>query len=299
MSGSGEGLQLKYLRLGASLYVPATRNDLEAIGNKEKYPNLRSVIFCLEDSCGEEDVPAALNNICKALAGLAAGRDILRFIRVRNPDTLVSCLGMGNIDKIDGFVLPKVTMQNIDDYLARIPKHFLNMATLETKSVFNVNEMTKLCSHLTRYRKQLLSLRIGGNDLMSILNLRRTPGVSIYDGPLGYTISMLVSVFRPAGFNLTAPVYEHIEDTGILQTEVRQDLLHGLFGKTIIHPSHIDIVERHYQVAREDLRSAEKIISAHTPHVFKYDGSMCEKATHANWAETIMLMAEIYGVKSS
>ena len=44
-----------HLQLGASLYVPATRDDLPAIAAGRKFPQLRSVIFCLEDAIREED----------------------------------------------------------------------------------------------------------------------------------------------------------------------------------------------------------------------------------------------------
>ena len=58
---------MSFMQLGASLYVPATRADLTAIGNHVKYPGLRSVIFCTEDAIRPDDVPRALNNLEAAL----------------------------------------------------------------------------------------------------------------------------------------------------------------------------------------------------------------------------------------
>ena len=73
--------KMKFVRLGASLYVPASRNDLVAIANRTKYPQLRSVIFCTEDSLKEKDVPAALDNLAETLRVLEANDRLLRFIR--------------------------------------------------------------------------------------------------------------------------------------------------------------------------------------------------------------------------
>ncbi len=41
---------LKAYRLGASLYVPVTHQDMLKIANGAKWPELRSVIFCTEDA---------------------------------------------------------------------------------------------------------------------------------------------------------------------------------------------------------------------------------------------------------
>ena len=38
--------------------------------------------------------------------------------------------------------------------------------------------------------------------------VRRTPGRTAYEGPLERVISLLCSVFKPAGFALSSPVYE-------------------------------------------------------------------------------------------
>ncbi len=292
-----EKQRLDYLRLGASLYVPATRDDLTAVGNREKYPHLRSAIFCLEDSCCEEDLPKALKNLAEALHQLERRDGILRFVRVRNLEVLEHCLTMSDIDKLDGFVFPKVRLENCANYLKKSQAFSKNMITLETDEVFNAEAMTALCRQLLPYRDTILSLRIGGNDLMSLLGVRRDPEATIYDGPLRYTISVLVSIFKPAGFNLTAPVCEIIGNTHTLEREVPQDLHHALFGKTIIHPSHIGVVEQFYQVYEEELISAEKILAEDAPAVFQDDGRMCEKATHSSWAELILLRAKIYGIR--
>jgi len=49
--------------LGASLYVPTTRDDLHQIARGERLCELRSVIFCTEDAVKARDLPNALENL--------------------------------------------------------------------------------------------------------------------------------------------------------------------------------------------------------------------------------------------
>jgi 2-hydroxy-3-oxopropionate reductase len=50
----------RYLQLGASLYLPATRHDLVAVASGRKYPHLRSVVLCTADAVRDADVVAVM-----------------------------------------------------------------------------------------------------------------------------------------------------------------------------------------------------------------------------------------------
>ena len=52
---------------------------------------------------------------------------------------------------------------------------------------------------------RILCLRIGGNDLLSALRLRRPPGVTLYVTPLGTLIDCLVGLCKPAGYTSSPP----------------------------------------------------------------------------------------------
>nr|MBP7974692.1 HpcH/HpaI aldolase/citrate lyase family protein [Acinetobacter sp.] len=58
---------LSALSLGATLYMPATRPDLWQVVNGEKYPELRSLVICLEDAVSEHEVEAAKVNLRQLL----------------------------------------------------------------------------------------------------------------------------------------------------------------------------------------------------------------------------------------
>ena len=49
-------------RLGATLYMPATRTDIADAILNNKISGLRSLVICLEDAVSEIDIPTALRN---------------------------------------------------------------------------------------------------------------------------------------------------------------------------------------------------------------------------------------------
>ena len=55
------------LELGATMYVPATHDQLWDVTQGLKYPDLKSVVVCLEDSVREDDYRKAFNNLKKLL----------------------------------------------------------------------------------------------------------------------------------------------------------------------------------------------------------------------------------------
>jgi citrate lyase beta subunit len=293
------------IHLGASMYVPTTQSveNLVAVGNGVKFPNLRSVIFCTEDAVRSDELEGALTNLRRALREFTSnGNEPMRFIRVRNPEILSRCMRMGNITKVSGFVLPKITNRNVMYYLAQFSDgdHFQIMPTLETRECFDGKEMATLRKTLTddeRAKSRILCLRIGGNDLLNVVGVRRDPRRTIYDTPVGEVIKRLVGEFKPYGFGLSAPVCESMAYEEVLREECRLDLLQGLFGKTAIHPSQIDIIHSEFRVDPLDLEEAEAILKPDAPAVFKMNDRMCEPTTHRIWARDIVERAQIYGVQ--
>lgn len=292
---------MRALELGASLYVPATRPDLALIGNRVKHPHLRSVIFCTEDAVHARDVSLALANLKVALPRFEPS-GLLRFVRVRNPATLDRVLQFDHLNALTGFVLPKVTRRNVTDYFDVLgTRDFQVMVTLETADVFEIAEMTALRDLLLHepFRSRVASLRLGGNDLLQLLGLRRPRHRSIYATPLGPLIARLVPLFRPHGLNLTAPVFEFLDRDELLARETRRDVAQGLFGKSAIHPEQIPVIEAEYRVTRLDLQDAEMVLAEDAPAVFRHNSAMCEPATHRVWAQLIVERARLYGVKQS
>lgn len=291
--------------LGATLYMPATRTDITDVIINNKIPDLRSLVICLEDAVSEDDVPMAISQLSELLDTLVEEKQRhgsanwpLVFIRPRHQAMGQMLTTHFNLSAVDGFVLPKFTQASIAAWWEIMKEtHLCMMPTLETEDVFDVEKMSILARELENHpsRQRIVALRIGGNDLMSVISMRRSRTLTLYDGPMGYVIKMLVSVFCPKNFALTAPVCEQIENPQLLEAELALDIAHGLVGKTAIHPSQIDIIQRALMVDTYDHADALRILNS-TQAVFKSQGAMCEPSTHKRWAAAILERAQHYGI---
>ena len=287
----------RYFSLGATLYVPSTHPDLATILGGEKLTGLRSLVICTEDAVHERDLPRALANLRRTL-GVLAPRPLLRFVRPRNPEILRQIVEMPGVDRLDGVVLPKVTTENLAlyaEYAARCPGLWL-MPTLETEMVFERQSLEQLRDSLAHVVNPILCLRVGGNDLLNLLGLRRSPTLTLYDTPLRGILNDIILVFRPAGYEIAAPVFDILDSPATLAREVALDIHHGLLSKTAIHPVQIPVIEGAYRVDPEEQSLARRILDPQAGAVFRHGGQMCEPATHRNWAERLLLRADLYGL---
>lgn len=292
---------LSALSLGATLYMPATRPDLWQVVNGEKYPELRSIVLCLEDAVVEHDVEFAKENLKKLLQHLQQNQRNSQhpqlFIRPRHLEMAEELMQWAEIQLLDGMVLPKFGLSNLNQWHAILSSDLKLMPTLETPDTFDMGEMKELRQALQQQFHPVLVLRIGGNDLLNCLALRRPNDMTLYQTPIGALISNLAGQFLPYGFSLSAPVCEHFSQVKLLQDELYLDIQHGLSGKTIIHPAQIPIVHQAFQVNEIELKQAQDILNHDAQAVFACHGSMLEPATHKHWAERILERAKVFGLK--
>ncbi|MCC8535563.1 HpcH/HpaI aldolase/citrate lyase family protein [Xanthomonas axonopodis pv. poinsettiicola] len=278
-------------RLGASLYVPATNDNLSEVLSGRQFPQARSLIACTEDAVSSTDLPHAMSHIRRTLPTLPPrSHGPLRFIRPRNAEVLGQLLAMHDIDRVHGFVLPKIDTDTLAAYERQLADHdFCIMPTLETPQALDPlgQREIRACLQGSPLSSRVLAVRIGGNDLLSMLAMKRVRGTTIYDTPVGLVIQQLVLAFRPYGFQLTAPVYDFFDDPQTLRRELAIDTAMGLVGKTAIHPMQIPVIEEGLRVSDEDLRAAREVLGA-TTAVFKSNGGMVEKAVHTRWAQAII-----------
>lgn len=290
--------------LGATLYMPATRADLFDVVINNKIPGLRSLVICLEDAVSDIDVEHAVKNLAQLLEQIDAqggrnNRNPLLFVRPRNAVMADKLNALEMIKHVDGFVAPKLNLDSLRHWQKAVSRpSLLLMPTLETRDVFDPIAMVDLRDALNETIKhKVLALRIGGNDLMGCLGLRRSAAHTLYQTPMGYVIPMLAGIMGSAGYALTAPVFERLDNSALLQDELAMDLLQGLVGKTAIHPTQIHIIHEAFRVSIDDLNSARLIIASGAQAVFKHGGAMCEPATHLQWAHSIVERAQWHGVR--
>ena len=292
--------------LGATLYMPVTHPGAAEIVMGRRFHGVRSVVLCLEDALAAVDVPEGLARLAELLPRLASlardrGSTPLVFVRPRDLDMAGALAGAPGIEALDGFVCPKVRPGQVGRWVEAVAGTGLRlMPTLETREILDPVAVRDLRDELVAEAgERILALRIGGNDLLSCLGLRRRRGRTIYDGPLREVLANLVNLMVPAGFRLTAPVHEILDDVETLGREVTEDVAWGFVGKTAIHPAQVSLIHAAFAVDERDLHAARLILAPGAPAVFRHDGAMCEPATHRAWATSIVERARYHGCRPS
>ena len=294
-------------QLGASLYMPATRGDIWQVITRKKRSSINSIIICLEDAVAHADVPYALAQLSELLETWTEHNDVngvlhkrpLVFIRPRHPSMLQELADHRHIGLVDGFVLPKVDMARLSDWriaCQNLPHKQLLMPTLETAALFDAQHNQDLAiAFKEAFSQPIFALRIGGNDLLSTLRLRRPKDSIMYQTPIGSLMYGMLGCFVPHGFYLTAPVFEYLDKPTLFMQELTQDVSLGLVGKTVIHPTQIAFVHQAFAVPTSMLDEAKAILHSEAKAVFKFNDTMLEPATHRAWATEIIERAKVFG----
>ncbi|MFD5496711.1 HpcH/HpaI aldolase/citrate lyase family protein [Streptomyces sp. NPDC001812] len=215
--------------LGATLYSPATRPRLADDVVKQAGRGVVSMVLCLEDSIGDEDVIAGEANLVRQFADLAARPEAdlpLLFVRVRTPDQipdLVRRLGPA-LPLLSGFVLPKFTEERGVPFLealalaeAESGHRLFAMPVLESPELLyretRVETLEGILRAVDKYRDRVLALRLGVTDFCSPYGLRRGPDMTAYDIQIvASVIADVVNMLARAdgtGFTVTGPVWEY------------------------------------------------------------------------------------------
>ncbi|MBC6443557.1 MAG: HpcH/HpaI aldolase/citrate lyase family protein [Rhodobacteraceae bacterium] len=285
--------------LGATLYMPVIHPKMEDFLFGRMSAPASSIVLCLEDALHDYDVRRGVEQVRALCRGGPFSCAAQVYIRPRSLDMARTLAGFHNIWKFDGFVAPKVMPGTATAWLdiARGPGMFL-MPTLESAAYFDPGQVVAVRDALARHDcGRISAIRLGGNDLLGALGLRRQRGVTSWEGPLGWALSMMSSIFISAGYPVAAPVFDIIDDADTLRREAERDVAAGFVSKTAIHPEQVPVIEHAFRVSAEDLRQASAILDSGAQAVFRTDGAMCEPSTHRAWANRTMARAEVFGQK--
>ena len=291
------------LRLGATLYMPAVNPRVPDVLLGEMPFGAGSVVICLEDALAEGDIERGIEIVRQGLARRRpfTPRTGMVFLRPRNLEMARRLARLPGIGTIDGMVAPKFTLAEGYDWLELAREHSIAlMPTFETAEYFDPSYVTRVREMFDAAGpEQILAVRVGGNDLLNTLGVRRVAGRTSHEGPLSWVLSMIASQFMAHGYPVTAPVYDIIGDLETLEREVGIDVESGFVGKTAIHPCQIPVIHAALQVGASELRAARAILAEGAAAVFRIDGIMCEPATHRAWARRIIVRAEQWGVRDA
>jgi citrate lyase beta subunit len=198
------------------------------------------------------------------------------------------------------------------------------IAFKETRS----SELLKLKKIINSFQDLILNIRVGGTDFSSIFGVRRGINSSIYDiHPVRDALSEILNFFSRSEdeYTISGPVWEYFlayknDDLQALMSrklskslltrepilnpaidgllrEVVIDKTNGFVGKTVIHPSHLKIVNAMQAVTLEEYQDAKQILGA-VGGVIKSKSSnkMNEINPHRNWAKKVIQVAAVFGV---
>ncbi|MDT0266774.1 HpcH/HpaI aldolase/citrate lyase family protein [Streptomyces sp. DSM 44915] len=247
--GPGSPVRTLGFALGATLYAPATRPRLADDVRKQARAGVVSMVLCLEDSIGDDEVAGAEENLVAQFRRLAAEADPetlpLLFVRVREPEQLVSLtrrLG-DDVASLTGFVVPKFTPASGAAFLEALVaaevlcgRRLLVMPVLESPELLHLESrhegLRAVAALVEKYRERIPAVRLGVTDFCSAYGLRRTPEMTAYDiGLVASVIADVVNVLGRAdgsGYTVTGPVWEYFRAPGrIFKPQLRNTPFSG------------------------------------------------------------------------
>lgn len=314
--------------LGGLMYSPATNKTIADAVISRKYKDVRSLALCLEDAVSDDAVEEAeeqlVNSLEKIYNAVSAGERLeseipMIFIRVRNSVQIERIYRrICGFNLLTGFIFPKFTVSNAIEYINAVgyinrntmkPVYF--MPILETSDILDIDTRAETLKSLKKIldsvKELVLNVRIGGNDFCNIYGFRRNVNQTIYDiAVIRDVIADIVNVFG-ADYVISAPVWEYFGNSrnddwrkGLIN-ELELDRLNGLIGKTAVHPTQVPIINNSLCVDKNDYFDAVKILNwkDKVSAVSKSTGGdrMNEQKVHEKWAEKIIALSCIYGVK--
>lgn len=314
--------------VGGLLYMPATNVKIADKIMKNTYPNLKSMVLCLEDSIGDTRVEEAERCVKKVLEKLyqaliqkklTLNQIPLIFVRVREPGHLTRILKKCKKNVVNsiltGVVFPKFAPSNAVDYINEFKEmqkqgyHLYMMPILESKEIIykqtRIENLLKIDDLLKPISEKVLNIRIGATDFSGIYGVRRDIDNTIWDLKLISDCMIDILNVFVRNYVVSGPVWEFFgEDESQewakgLKLELKKDKLNGIIGKTCIHPSQLKIVQESLTVSKRDYEDAVGVLgmSSDIIGVEKSNNRMNEVKTHYNWARKTVCLANIYGIR--
>lgn len=261
------------------LYMPGA--DPRALEKAKSLP-ADTVIMDLEDAVAPEAKLEARATVCAAVkAGGYGAREVV--IRVNGLDTewglddLKAAVAAGPDALLAPKVMDGVDIERLDDAMSRAgaPKEMGLWVMIEMpKAILNIMDIAEAVG-----RTRLNAFVMGTNDLAKELRAVNDPPVRT-----AFQTALSLSVAAARAYDLLAidGVFNGIGDEEGLRAECEQGRTLGFDGKTLIHPSQLEIANEVFAPAAADVEQAEAVIAAFADPanagkgVLKVNGKMTE-----------------------
>jgi citrate lyase beta subunit len=150
-------------------------------------------------------------------------------------------------------------------------------AMIETaKGVLAAREVTRDCA----------ALIAGTNDLRADLRLPPDAGRE----PISASLQMIVLAARAAGVAVFDGVYNVLDDLDGFAREAEEGRRLGFDGKSLIHPSQIELCHRAFAPTDAEIDRAKRLVEAFNGGAERFDNQMIERM-HVEQAERLLARA--------
>ncbi len=277
--------------LRSVLYMPSS--NPRALDKAKTLP-ADAIIFDLEDAVAPDAKDVAREQACAAVAsGDYPGRVLT--IRCNGLDTPWGeddLLAAGQAGP-DAVVVPKVSgVEHLSRVAALLPEGMAIWAMVETPTaVFDVRAIAAFA--------QVQALVLGTNDLAKELRATLVPG----RGPLLPHLATTLLGGREAGVAVLDGVYNDVKDLAGFEAECRQGAQLGFDGKTLVHPTQVEVANRVWAPSSDEVAAARAVVEAFAEAerdgrgVVVVDGRMVE-ALHRDNALRTLATAEAIAAKA-
>ena len=239
---------MKVLR--SALYMPSS--NTRALEKAKAIP-ADALIFDLEDAVAPDAKELARAQACAAAASRAYAGSVVT-IRCNGLDTPwgEADLRAAGAAGPDAVVVPKVSgVAHLDRVVALLPEGIAVWAMVETPTA--VFDVRAIAAH-----PRVEALVLGTNDLAKELRAALLPGREALVPHL--TTALLAG--REAGIAVLDGVWNDVRDLAGFEAECLQGAQLGFDGKTLVHPTQVEVANRVWAPTAEEVVAARAVVEA-------------------------------------
>ena len=261
------------------LYVPGDKP--RALEKARSLP-CDGVIIDLEDAVAAENKVAAREIIADALQHDYGRRELI--LRVSAVDCATDFVLAERLP-IQGVLIPKVESPAVVRAASARTRHPIWCMIETPLGVIRAADIAGASDRLAGYVA-------GTNDLTKDLRARHVPDRS----PLLTSLSMILLAARAHGLAAIDGVHLDLDDLAGFEASCRQGVEFGFDGKTLVHPSTIEVANRVFGPSAQEIAKAREIVTAweqaraEGKGVARIGGAMVEQL-HVNEAVRLLELA--------
>ncbi len=246
-----------------------------------------ALILDLEDSIAPDQKPVARTTTLGMLKDGAPSKKL--YVRVNALDTGMTCIDLAAVmsGKPDGIVLPKCAgaadINQLAFYLdAFEAAHGIENGT--TRIVPVATETADAIFKLANFQgasPRLWGMMWGAEDLAASLGASQNRINGRFYGPFLLARNLCLMSAVAAGVVPIDTVYADIDNLSGLEEEAVEARRDGFLAKAIIHPKHVDVVNKAFMPTEEEIALSRKIVAAFEQNpdsgVIRVEGKMVDK----------------------